>query len=662
MLKTISYLLCFLFFLNTLAQDKTKDSLFRQLKQSNNFAENKSVQIAIVNHYISQGQLAEGRLFIDSLILNTKGKRLLAWQHLLKGNLCRSLNKPQEFKDALKKGITLAKESKSNRVLANLYINLAVYYGDNNNKKEFETYEKAILLLNELKDSKGLCILHLNFASGLTIANRYFEAEQHIQKAILLNKEVNDQFYEGYIELRLGALNAHIGNRMLADQNYKKALTKFNEINDEYYQFISLLNIAINFQFDDQLHKAKKQFKKAISFFENSNFYTDWEWKKTQSQYIRLLLKLSEDEEAKINYNKFKEKENIEVPKENMTDLVSMEAHMLSMLGQKNRALKIFHSLEEEKLLSGIRLGNYEEMEAIYTQKKDWKKAYYFKELHATLKDSLNGEKLRFKIAYTTKKLGVDKKEKENLQLKQIQTEQALAIEKKDKQKELMVFGLLAAVICLGIFGFFYAKSLKQKRNITNLQKELHHRIKNNLAIIDTFLEIAKEEFPDEKFNQKLVEIQHRIDSINEVHQQLYQSENITHIQMKPYVNTLVKTIEETYKTPNIHVENQINDHITIKADTSLSIGLIINEFLTNSFKYGFSPSEHGTIRISLNENKKNLVLSLSDNGKGLPTGFDLETTTSFGMRIIKLLAEQIKGSFSLMGTKGVQIEIMFPN
>jgi len=247
-----------------------------------------------------------------------------------------------------------------------------------------------------------------------------------------------------------------------------------------------------------------------------------------------------------------------------------------------------------------------------------------------------------------------------NLKLKKEKAEQNLVIVKEKQQKWLFVFGLIASLFVIVIGSYFYQKNKKQKLVIENLQKELHHRIKNNLAIIDTFIEVAKEEFNNTAFTKKLTELQNRVASINQVHQQLYASKHITNLGVKKYVETLANNVQKSFDNKNIEIIQHIDDSLTLNAEKAFSIGLIINEFLTNSFKYAFD-TDAGNILIDMEDEGSNIRLFLSDNGKGLPLDFNMQQTESFGLRIMKLLSEQLKGSFKLDGTKGVRLTIQFP-
>ena len=147
---------------------------------------------------------------------------------------------------------------------------------------------------------------------------------------------------------------------------------------------------------------------------------------------------------------------------------------------------------------------------------------------------------------------------------------------------------------------------------------------------------------------------------INQVHKQLYSNKNLATLNVKKYVHELVTNIETSFAKQNIKIVQHIPEDLTISTTKSFPLGLIINEFLTNAFKYAFEDSEKGSIQITISSNKNSYFLTLQDSGKGLPTSFNLDKSTTFGIRIMKLLSEQLNGTFELNSNNGVQLTIKF--
>lgn len=266
------------------------------------------------------------------------------------------------------------------------------------------------------------------------------------------------------------------------------------------------------------------------------------------------------------------------------------------------------------------------------------------------------------------RKFEVATKENENLRLRAQSAEQDALISIQHTNNRILILSLAIALLASGIFFYYYRKNKKQKVLIENqknkvehLQKELHHRLKNNLSFIDVFISLAKGKFKDPAYQEKLNELQNRINSMFEVHEQLFNKENSTKVNASSYVTKLAENVKRAYHQPQISIVQEINEQEEIDSQASFPIGIIINEFVTNSYKYAFSPEKEGTIKISLHESGTQYRLRLSDNGKGLPQNFNLETIDTFGLDSIKLLTQEYNGSFSLTSKDGVALEITIP-
>lgn len=256
----------------------------------------------------------------------------------------------------------------------------------------------------------------------------------------------------------------------------------------------------------------------------------------------------------------------------------------------------------------------------------------------------------------------VEKRKRENLQLLQQNTQQKLDLEVENRQKWLFALGLISSLLILGIIVLFYHRNRKQKRLIEKLQQELHHRMKNNLAIIDSFVDIARDELKDVKGKGRLTELKHRIDSIHKVHELLYNSnKDVTSLSAQTYIDLLSNTVASSFSNQSVKIITDIKPKTTIRAEKTFPVGLIVNEFITNAFKYAFKDKTDGRIVISINEQKDMYSLELSDNGVGLPKDFDLENMDTFGMDIIKLLTKQLKGTFMIDSDDGLAMYITFP-
>jgi len=192
--------------------------------------------------------------------------------------------------------------------------------------------------------------------------------------------------------------------------------------------------------------------------------------------------------------------------------------------------------------------------------------------------------------------------------------------------------------------------------------KEIHHRVKNNLAIVISLLSLQGRKNPDPDFQRVIRDIELRIRSMALIHEHLYRSENLDKIPLSNYIHSLVSIISETFSGHKIKLEMQLED-ILVNIETALPLGLITNELLTNAYKYAFPGKREGTVALKLEKGKPDgFTLIISDNGVGLPSGFDFRQQDSLGMFIIRLLVEQLDGRISFTTNGGVSASIIVPN
>ena len=186
------------------------------------------------------------------------------------------------------------------------------------------------------------------------------------------------------------------------------------------------------------------------------------------------------------------------------------------------------------------------------------------------------------------------------------------------------------------------------------LLKEIHHRVKNNMAIISGLLSLQARHVKQEEFRDVLKDSQSRIKSMALIHELLYQNENLARIKFREYIHKLVEGISHSF-----HAADKGIELIVEAEDEELDIvqavpcGLILNELITNSFKYAFSGKQKGLIKISFVKANSHFMLSVLDNGIGLPKGFDPRKTKTLGMQLVSSLIRQIGGEMSIIDTMG---------
>ncbi|MFO7848949.1 MAG: histidine kinase dimerization/phosphoacceptor domain -containing protein [Spirochaetia bacterium] len=194
------------------------------------------------------------------------------------------------------------------------------------------------------------------------------------------------------------------------------------------------------------------------------------------------------------------------------------------------------------------------------------------------------------------------------------------------------------------------------------LLREIHHRVKNNLNVVVSLLRIQLGMFEDIKIQDALRDSIERIRSIALVHQYLYQSSSQSSIDFSDFVDEFVADLSRTYEVSGeIRIVSEIED-VSVHIDSAVPVSLIINELVTNAFKYAFPGERKGTITVRVSENPEGaIVLSVRDDGVGLPEDFDINTGDSLGMRLIKGLTQQIEGTLRLSREGGTGFTVTFP-
>lgn len=199
--------------------------------------------------------------------------------------------------------------------------------------------------------------------------------------------------------------------------------------------------------------------------------------------------------------------------------------------------------------------------------------------------------------------------------------------------------------------------SLKEKEI---LLKEIHHRVKNNMQIISSLLHLQAQHLKDPEAAEALKQCQNRIRAMALVHERLYREENLAKIDFQEYAEQLLVHLFQAFlpRSKNISFSLQI-EAPPLTIEIAIPLGLITTELVTNSLKHAFSPGQTGEILVSLRKEENNLVLKVSDNGKGLPE----EIPEKFGLEIVRLLTAQLSGTFKMQSRsgKGTEAEVIFP-
>ncbi|MCE7991914.1 MAG: hypothetical protein HEP71_08035 [Roseivirga sp.] len=259
--------------------------------------------------------------------------------------------------------------------------------------------------------------------------------------------------------------------------------------------------------------------------------------------------------------------------------------------------------------------------------------------------------------------------------------EQEVALEKEKTKTSIVIAGGTGLLLVLAIMG--YLQKNKQNREISEkseevarqrdeiskqneekelLLKEIHHRVKNNLQVISSLLDLQSRGIEDEEALATFMEGQNRVKAMALIHQKLYQNENLATIDFAEYAKNLMKELSAVYPMAS-GVKTSINTsgNSQFDIDTAVPLGLILNELISNAYKHAFNEQNSGVLRVSvesLGEGKHQMTVS--DTGSGLPDGFDFMKAKSLGLRLVRRLAKQLYGKLDYEFEEGSQWKVSF--
>ena len=212
----------------------------------------------------------------------------------------------------------------------------------------------------------------------------------------------------------------------------------------------------------------------------------------------------------------------------------------------------------------------------------------------------------------------------------------------------------------------------------TTRKQEIHHRIKNNLQVISSLLDLQAGKFKHKKVikNSEVLEAfresQDRVISMALIHEELHKGGETDTIDFPSYIEELAENLFLTYRLGNtdIRLDTELGSNVFFEIDTSVPLGIIINELISNSLKYAFQGRNHGEIRIKLHRNengeyksegcKSNFVLTVSDDGIGIPESLNIEDLDSLGLQLVTSLVDQLDGELELKRNNGTEFVIRF--
>jgi two-component system, sensor histidine kinase PdtaS len=526
--------------------------------------------------------------------------------------------------------LQLAEQINFKKGIAAATKNLAICnYVNGKSDVAIKQFIDAIKLFEELKNINELAHCYSQMGIAYYLQYQYDNALKYYNKSIELYKQTKNKKDLAGVYINQGISYTYINKMDLAESNYNEALKIYQEINYEPGFAPAYNSLA-------KIYYAQKNFDKAISYYKLAEYYS----LKSDNKYYLI-----------TNYNSlatcYKEIKQYEIAK----DYSKKSIQISKQVGSKERELFC-----------------HETMADILFSMGDYKNAYISFQNYASLKDTLFNQDKNESIAEMQAKFDVEKNQQK---VKEIELQKKIDDEANTKQRLILIVLIIIILISL-IFTILLFKnkqkvnSLLQQKNQaiqTNLDQkevmmgEIHHRVKNNLQMVSSILDLQARDLTDEKSMRIIEDSLSRINAISLIHQRLYQSENIRGIKINTYLQELafdiIKHFSLSIETTPIELTCNIDD-LDMDLEFAIPIGLITAELITNSCKYAFTTIAQPQITVSLTKQENELILSVIDNGIGKQASIN-ETGTSFGTKLIKSLSRKLRADItensSEMGT-----------
>lgn len=530
----------------------------------------------------------------------------------------------------------LAKQMKNDTLIASGLVVISNNYKSLGNYGQALTYAlMAVPYYEKINQTMGSAMIATHIAGIYFKMENFKTAILYYQRALQIKTE--------YIALSL-AIYVNLGEIYRQMHHYDSALfymqryrTEAREHNFAYYDGQNYSNMGLVYAALNQTAQADSLISKAIDLLETNKDYL------ALTQTYLALAQIYVDQKA---YPKA-------LP---LAQLAYQTADSNYYMGEQKRAALLLSQISE--------------------QNNTYAEAYYYLKTFNSLRDQIASDSVVSKLAEMRADFEIQKKEEEVLYLKRIsRIKNLLAL--------ILIVGLLSVLILVRFLYIEnkkrrqanrsleeYNEELNQKNHIIHLAlqdkevliREIHHRVKNNLQIISSIINLQRMRIDNPVIESIFNEMQRRIMAISSIHHKLYQGDSVSLINMKEYLTEIVDSIHQAFDDTGMEVNYQISiQNIKLDIDAAVSLGLIVNELVTNAYKYAFKPGNKNQLFIGLIATGMNQYqLRVSDSGPGLPEGFSIDKSDSLGMRMVSLLTRQLKGTIDIRNEQGALLLIEF--
>ena len=514
----------------------------------------------------------------------------------------------------------------------------AVYTQQGEFALAIEQYLNSIRILEEVNDQEGVGKSYNNIGLVYYLQGNYDQAEDYYSKALEILKPLKNHSVISDIMNNLGIISFEKGEYEESLEYHFKSLDGRAGTNNQRGMATSYTNIGDVYAAKEVVDKAMEYQKKALEIQEELG---DKKGMLSSIQGLARVQSLSGNSDQALKY---------------MEDVISIS----SEIGAKKELRDAYNEISE-----------------IYIRKGDYKKALSFKNRYAQMKDTLFSEQTQEIATNLETKFENEKKTKE---IEILQRENEIQELQLGRNRILIISFTISLVLAL-VSVVLYARtnrdrkkafSLLQKQNESIkkqkeekevLLKEIHHRVKNNLQVINSLIRLQCAYTDDQVALDLFDECQNRIISMALIHEKMYESHDLSNVNIQEYIAELSQNLLRSYR---LHKNVELDIDVSVKTltlDTLIPLGLLLNELISNSLKHAFlDDKEDGVITVKLDRDSSSgkFVLEIGDNGIGLPNDFTFNSALTLGIELVVTLSSQLDGTIERIEKPGSHFRIEF--
>ncbi len=605
-----------------------------------------------------------------------------------KANIYEALAHASAEADNLKKikflthAASLNKETGDYKNEAKIYYELSVLFNSIDDSAKSINYAFKTIEVKKRLKSNDLYQEYTMLAIGYRVQGSY---EKALSYALNAEKTaeimIANGLWKSLIYDLIGTIYSELKFYDKSTVYYKKAIAISQENNDREGVTAVTINTANSLYHRGKITEALEVLDNGFNYYHSNDCEVGY-----TSLYILIYCKLKEYHKAKPYYEKLLKCRNTLEKKDNIQQEKMYYALIdyLIKTGQANETYTYIDKLKELAKKNND-IFNLAQLELTHFESDSATGNYLgaIKHLknHKKLNDSLFNINNSKQFADLQLKYETEKKDKNIKLLKQQSELQKTKLENEVVIRYIFIASLVVTFVILALLYNRYCIKRKnnavleaqqeeiniQNKKLSNLLKEkewllkeIHHRVKNNLQIVISLLNTQSAYLENDDALQAIQKSQNRMQAMSLIHQKLYQTDNLSSINMSWYIQELTCYLKESFDNDNRVRFELDTQSLELDVAQAVPLGLILNEAVSNAIKYAF-PEGKGIVNIKFKETEENIfLLQIKDNGIGLPVGFQPTEMNSLGMDLITGLTEQLDGTFDITTDNGVAITIIF--